>query len=182
MKIYLIRHGLTLGNTYRRYIGITDEPLCDEGIEQLRTRKYPSADLIFASPLKRCIMTANIIYPETDVSQIHICENLKEMDFGMFENKSYEDLKDEPEYIKWLESDGRNPFPGGEGRYEFTTRCQKAFDECLGFIKRKFPNAQTAAFIVHGGTIMAIMEKYGTPKGEYYKWQIKNGEMIEFVL
>jgi alpha-ribazole phosphatase len=58
-------------------------------------------------------MTANIIYPETDVSQIHICENLKEMDFGMFENKSYEDLKDEPEYIKWLESDGRNPFPGG---------------------------------------------------------------------
>jgi hypothetical protein len=29
---------------------------------------------------------------------------------------------------------------------------------------------------------MAIMEKYGTPKGEYYKWQIKNGEMIELVL
>jgi alpha-ribazole phosphatase len=182
MRIYLIRHGMTRGNAYRRYIGITDEPLCEEGIRQLEKRKYPKADIIFASPLKRCIMTANIIYPETDINEIHICENLKEMDFGLFENKSYEDLKENPEYIKWLESGGENPFPEGEGKAEFIQRCQNGFENCLEIIRQNYPTANIAAFVVHGGTIMAIMEKYGTPKGEYYKWQIKNGEMIELEL
>ena len=35
MKVILIRHGATLGNQEKRYIGITDEALCDAGIEKL---------------------------------------------------------------------------------------------------------------------------------------------------
>jgi alpha-ribazole phosphatase len=104
------------------------------------------------------------------------------MDFGLFENKSYEDLKENPEYIKWLECGGENPFPEGEGKAEFIQRCQNGFENCLEIIRQNYPMANTAAFVVHGGTIMAIMEKYGNPKGEYYKWQIKNGEMIELEL
>ena len=37
--IYIIRHGLTSGNTQARYIGHTDEPLSPEGIEQIKTMK-----------------------------------------------------------------------------------------------------------------------------------------------
>ena len=32
MKVILIRHGATMGNQEKRYIGITDEALCDTGI------------------------------------------------------------------------------------------------------------------------------------------------------
>ena len=35
MDIYLIRHGKTKGNLEGRYIGTTDEPLCEEGKQSL---------------------------------------------------------------------------------------------------------------------------------------------------
>ena len=67
MKVILIRHGATMGNQEKRYIGITDEALCDTGIEKLLKNVhkdiYPAADKIYVSPMKRCIQTAQIIYP-----------------------------------------------------------------------------------------------------------------------
>ena len=61
MRITMIRHGMTLGNTQKRYIGVTDERLCPEGIQTLETGVakgyYPAADTIYVSPLKRCIET-----------------------------------------------------------------------------------------------------------------------------
>ena len=40
MEIVLIRHGATAGNIEKRYIGITDENLCDTGI--VRIQEYMS--------------------------------------------------------------------------------------------------------------------------------------------
>ena len=52
MKCVLIRHGKTAGNLAGRYIGCrTDEPLCPEGIAQLREGRYPAVQRVFASPL-----------------------------------------------------------------------------------------------------------------------------------
>ena len=34
MQICLIRHGMTEANKHYRYAGVTDVPLCDEGIAQ----------------------------------------------------------------------------------------------------------------------------------------------------
>jgi bisphosphoglycerate-dependent phosphoglycerate mutase len=49
--IYLIRHGRTAGNMRGEYIGVTDQPLCEEGIRELLEYKssfrYPSVDLCF---------------------------------------------------------------------------------------------------------------------------------------
>lgn len=178
MKIYLIRHGMTERNKQKRYIGTSDEPLCPEGRMQIEIREYPQADIVYVSPLKRCIMTAQSIYPD---NEINICSKLREMDFGEFEGKNYDELKDNPAYIEWIESGGNKPFPQGESRKEFSQRCVEGFEECLNDCRNRTDskNADSVAFVVHGGTIMAIMEKYGTPKGEYYKWQIGNGELLE---
>ena len=32
-----------------------------------------------------------------------------------------------------------------------------------------------AALVIHGGTIMNIMEKYALPKKEFYEWHVGNG-------
>ena len=40
MKIYMIRHGKTAGNLKGRYIGKTDEPLCEEGRAELARGCY----------------------------------------------------------------------------------------------------------------------------------------------
>lgn len=176
MKIYLIRHGMTEGNKKRAYIGSgIDEPLCEEGMRQLKEKDYPRADIIFSSPMKRCLMTAEYIYPGQNIT---VCEGLKEMSFGDFEGKNYEELKDNPYYIKWLESGGEDAFPNGESKKDFSHRSQSAFRECMRRVQQS-ENIEAVAFVVHGGTVMAIMDEYGVPRGAYYRWQLKNGELIE---
>ena len=62
-RIYLIRHALTAGNEQKRYVGRTDEPLSERGILSLRGRKAPPADVVAVSPLRRCLQTADILFP-----------------------------------------------------------------------------------------------------------------------
>ena len=35
------------------------------------------------------------------------------------------------------------------------------------------------AFVIHGGTIMAILDKYAVPHKDYYNWMAKNGRGFE---
>ena len=89
VEIVFIRHGRTPANKEHRYLGKTDESLSLEGIEALRQEKaekiYPEIDYLFASPMKRCIETADILYP----GKVPILvPQWKEMDFGLFEGKA----------------------------------------------------------------------------------------------
>ena len=52
IKLWLIRHGKTEGNKLSRYIGTTDEPLCQEGTEFLHKMDYPKVQAVYVSPLK----------------------------------------------------------------------------------------------------------------------------------
>ena len=51
-SIVLLRHSITAGNLVGRYIGTTDESLCPEGIQLLKTKKMPRAELVYTSPMK----------------------------------------------------------------------------------------------------------------------------------
>ena len=185
MKVYLIRHSMTEGNKEKRYIGTTDEPLCEEGVELLKKRlgKYPEVGQVYVSPMKRCIQTAEMIYPERTSKRKWICnEKLRECDFGSFENKNYQELSGEPEYQAWIDSGGTLPFPDGESRAQFVERTLEGFREVIQDASRKgWPEI---AIIAHGGTIMSIMKHYacgrdGNPAGGYYDFQVKNGEGYE---
>ncbi len=166
-KIIFIRHGKTEGNIAGRYIGRTDEPLAKAGIDELSGRKYPDADTLVSSPMKRCVQTAGIIYPEMEIITYN---DLRECDFGDFENKTNDQLKTDPTYIKWIENAGRIPFPGGENAVDFAERASAAFERALAENR-----AHTLAFTVHGGIIMALMEKYCEEKRTFYEWHVKNG-------
>ena len=63
MRILFIRHGLTEGNLTKKYIGSTDQPLCSEGISELKKKSFERCSLLVCSPMKRCIQTADIIFP-----------------------------------------------------------------------------------------------------------------------
>lgn len=169
-EIYLIRHGMTAGNQKQRYIGITDEPLCLEGREALSEICCPEPELLFVSPLLRCRETAEIIFPG---KQQEICQMLSECNFGDFENKNYLELTHNPDYQAWVDSNGTLPFPNGESREAFRKRTLEEFNRIVGACFEKEIN--TAAFVVHGGTIMNIMEAYGSPSRDFYNWHVKNG-------
>lgn len=63
MLVYLIRHGNTEWNVQGRYLGLTDMPLSDLGVETAKNTIAPEVDIIFCSPLTRCLQTADILFP-----------------------------------------------------------------------------------------------------------------------
>ena len=177
IKIALIRHGKTYGNTFGRYIGVTDEPLCEEGIRQMSDRVMDTVDLVFVSPMTRCIQSAELLYPYARRVQI---PEFRECNFGDFENKNYKELSGNSDYQAWIDSGGTLPFPGGEDSEEFRSRCCRGFLQC---VETAFSlGSPETAIVAHGGTIMSILSAYGRPSRDYFDWQIKNGEYYALTL
>lgn len=218
MELVMIRHGRTKGNTENRYIGTTDEPLLASEAERLLAKRetleemrMDHPDILFASPMKRCVETAAILFPE---SEPVIVPDFRECDFGEFENKNYKELSGNVDYQRWIDSGGRLPFPGGESMSSFQERVCRAFDRVVreasehlcgeagraggaseylcgetGRTGKASEEAQDrsisgtsgdpvirAAMVVHGGTIMAVLEKYGYPRKSYFEWHVGNGD------
>ena len=68
-------------------MGKTDEDLLPEEGKRLRDMTRPKAERIFTSPMKRCIQTAQTLYPD---GKIQVVKEFTECDFGEFEYKNYE--------------------------------------------------------------------------------------------
>ena len=127
--LYLIRHGITQGNLDGKYIGQTDLSLCPEGkkqIEDLVAKEvYPEVEKVYSSPLARCLETAEIIYPE---QKLMVVDEICEMNFGDFENKTQNQLKDLHEYTEWLKGGAEAAPPNGEKYGDFMLRCIEGLD------------------------------------------------------
>jgi len=94
------------------------------------------------------------------------------MDFGRFENKNYSELENDPAYRAWVETDCLSPCPDGEGLASFSSRVTAAFDS---LVRSERAAGQTKiAIVAHGGTNMAILEKFALPKQAYYNWYCAN--------
>ena len=191
IHIYLIRHSMTAGNLKKRYIGRTDEQLCPEGIALLESyiqkNAYPKVQRIYVSPMKRCLETAELIFKNhgSVSNNFRKIEELRECDFGIFENKNYKELSDCPEYQAWIDSGGTMTFPGGENPEEFRKRCVRGFGKIIK--ECRCDQIERVAVVAHGGTIMSIMDQYargenGQPDGSYYDYQVKNGEGYELII
>ena len=182
IEVYLIRHGATNANREHRYLGRTEEPLSEEGREELKAFQrqgiYPdpaSLQALFVSPMERCRETAELLFRDCEQ---HIIPEFREMDFGLFEGKNYQDLQGDGRYQTWIDSNGTIPFPEGESREDFIARCRQGFEEMLRIaiaegISRNEERKNIAA-VVHGGTIMAVCSSF--TDGEYFDFQIGNGE------
>ena len=170
----MIRHGETIGNSLKRYIGSTDESLSYVGIQGIKDKQHPSVESLYVSPRRRCVETAKIIYPQQQGTSIY---DLRECNFGDFENKNYQELADNVEYQRWIDSNGTLPFPNGESLEEFSFRCIRGFTKV---IEECFANKHDkAAIVTHGGVIMNIMAHFTNVGGDFYSWFVENGEGYE---
>jgi alpha-ribazole phosphatase len=170
MKCYFIRHGKTAGNLKLHFNGSgTDEPLVESGKEELKAIDDAAAGaVLFTSPMKRARETASIMLP--DLEQ-RVIDDLREMDFGMFEGKSHTMLDGDPDYQEWLDSAGEKRIPGGEKLSEFSRRVAAAVK--LAYEEAVSQGAETMYIVAHGGTIMAAMSMLTGEK--YYEFNLPNG-------
>lgn len=176
VALVMIRHGAAKSNWEHRYLGTTEEPLCEEGIEELMQYReqgcYPKIDRLFVSPMVRCLQTAEILYP----TLTPICiDEWREIDFGAFEGKNHRELQEDVRYQKWIDSGGTLPFPQGENREAFMRRCVLGFEKMLGQIVEWERNREqeSVGMVVHGGTIMSLLSRYCG--GDYFDYQTANG-------
>ena len=105
--------------------------------------------------------------------QLHTLQ-IREMDFGAFEGHNYEELKADVRYQAWIDSNGTLPFPQGESREQFQRRCVEGFCELLKEVWTREKLPASLALIVHGGTIMALLDAFA--EGSYYDYQCANAK------
>ncbi|MBR4207986.1 MAG: histidine phosphatase family protein [Lachnospiraceae bacterium] len=177
MIIFFIRHGETEFNKEKRYQGQLDIPLSKEGKAKIRKAGF-SPKKVYVTTLKRTRQTADLIFPDAEKIEV---DGLKEMDFGRFEGRNYEEMSDDKEYRAWIDSECAGRCPGGESKEEFQERTCKALNELIE--KTAEAGEDLLAIVAHGGTIMASLEKMAFPGRSYYSWLPGNAEgfLLEYV-
>lgn len=155
MKLILIRHGLTDALEQHLYYGAADVSVNEKGMEALKALReeidYPLGERYYTSGMLRAEQTFEIIYGKREHGVI---PQLREMNFGIFEMKSYEMLKDQPLYQEWITGDYiRNVAPEGESFEIMGKRCAAAAEKLAA------ESVDTVA-VCHGGAISAIMSHY----------------------
>lgn len=166
--LYLIRHGKTRANEEHRYCGSTDLPLSAAGREALQQIRYDVGEAAFyTSGMRRTDETLQVLFGNVAFERL---TQFREVDFGIFEMHTYEELKDEPSYQAWLTGDNeRNVPPGGESGEQMTARVLAALPQLMA-------GEGNRVLITHGGVIAAIMAYlYPEENKNRYQWQPEPG-------
>ncbi|WP_179599989.1 histidine phosphatase family protein [Neobacillus driksii] len=171
--VALFRHGLTEENKRKAYLGWNDSPLCSESKKIYTNNRY---DSYFSSDLPRCINTANILFPTND---LYLLSHLREMNFGKWEGKTYEDLKEVPLYQRWLSDPISYSPPEGESFVEFTRRVSIGWEKITKDIFSQ--NIQRCAIITHGGVIRYLLSEFAPQHRDFWSWQVPHHHGYELV-
>ena len=146
--LHFIRHGRTEHQRQGVYMGRrTGSELSAEGIGELlalrREYDYPSAEVVFSSPLPHCLQTADFLYPESRLMVV-------------------DELKDDPEFGRWLADSHHQKPPEGESGEEFLIRIQAAVAAMIDYMAQN--EIFEAAVVTHGGVIATLMSTLGLPR------------------
>jgi broad specificity phosphatase PhoE len=137
LTLYFLRHGETTYSRRGDYCGILDPELTPEGAQMAEAfaQAYKSLpwSAIYVSPMQRTIATAKPLCEALGMS-MQIREGLKEMNFGAWEDKSPEWVKEHhlEDYINWLTEPAWNPPTGGETAVEVASRAMLVISEIEG--------------------------------------------------
>lgn len=147
-RLILVRHGQTVQNVAGIAQGWNDSPLSDEGREQVARLARRVAGLgptaIFSSPLGRALATAEAIAAETGLQIVQL-EELKEMNYGGWEGRSFLDVRrdDLDVYERWI-ADENACCPEGESHAGVRQRLERVFSVL---------SAERPVYVTHGTAI-----------------------------
>ena len=180
MKITLVRHPQTIANQKKIIYGKTNFPYTKLGEEQIKSivtyfeQKCLSKKVkIVTSPAERAaelaLQTGSIIgiMPRLE-------KRLGEMDFGIFEGKTIEEIKEnyQKEYEDFVYRFETTCIPGGESYQEFRQRIH----EYVATLSKE----DEVILFTHGAVIREILEHMlSLTPGDSWKFSINNGTIIE---
>ncbi len=170
MDIILIRHGETFDNVKMQF-STKDVVLTDRGRKQIENIKpivdTLSFDRVYVSPLKRAIETMKILGLEGERE-----ERIREVDFGLFEGNTYEDLKVKfPEEVKLWSNDFMNYIvPEGES-------IKLAYERVTPFLGELVKKKENALLVCHDGVIRIALSWVFDNPDFFFKFKTDNGSI-----
>jgi broad specificity phosphatase PhoE len=181
-EIILVRHGETEWNASETFRGRADVDLNATGIRQAELLgKYLSGekiDLIYSSPLKRAVKTAEAIAKFQNI-EINTVENLIDFDYGEWQGLTLNEVKERyPElYQDWRDTPEQVRIPGGES-------LESVRDRAMPFVEDAVMRcgegkvALVAHQVVHKVLICALL---GLDNSNFRNIKLDNGAITRFV-
>lgn len=155
-KLLLVRHGKTEWNETGRYQGRSDIDLSAAGIREAEALRQRLAgeriDAIYCSNMKRAVETAQVIVSGRNIEPV-ACEELREMDFGVYEGLTFEEIMQRyPGTNWWTARDAEARLPQGESISQLADRVDR-FAARL----REHTDTETVLVVAHGGALRALI-------------------------
>lgn len=167
----LIRHARTIANEKKIFCGKTETDVIEskESIKNILSKKICKNQLgiVYSSPSQRAIFTAMSIS-----ENIVIREELREIDFGDFEEKTFLQIqKTFPKEIKkWNDEGMKYIFPNGESIEQFYERVSLGIKEII----QENKDRDYITVFTHGGVIQAIISYMFGNIDYFWKFKLDN--------
>lgn len=170
MKLIIVRHGETVANTKRMVQGRESNKLTEKGKEQAKEAgkqiKKHKIDMVFCSPLDRCVETLENIMTECEIEgEIFMSNLLEERFMGEY-------IGSDLDHINWQEIDEDNKI-NREMRVESLVDFKKRVELFLEDLKLE-EGDKTILVVSHEGPVKMMVNKI-TGKD----MDIKNAKVIE---
>ncbi len=167
-KIFIVRHGQDVDNANNILNGLRDLDLTDLGREQAKEAAQKLKDknikIIYSSPLKRALETAQIMARTLGVKKIIVNNDLRERDFGVLTGKSLADI---PKYSKNnLPIDGTVYFLDVKKAENFPAAYERAKRALEKIVAKE--NGQNILIVTHGDFGKML-------QAAYYGWGWERG-------
>jgi broad specificity phosphatase PhoE len=136
MRLIMVRHGRTEWNREDRFRGRSDLSLDGTGIKQAEAvaerLASSNAVAIYSSPLKRAMMTAQLIALRLGIA-VQSLDGLIDIDYGTWQGLSTAEAQaqDSNLHRRWLDSPHEAIFPGGEGLQDVRERIESVIKKML---------------------------------------------------
>ncbi|WP_096436816.1 histidine phosphatase family protein [Alteribacter populi] len=171
MDLLLVRHGVTAWNQEKRYLGHTDLSILESEIVHLAVLKKEfvneTFDHIYTSDLVRCQET--LAYLDLS-SSVTVDRRLREMNFGDWEGKTYDDLKENRDYRDWIDNWQNHSTPNGESGKAFKTRIDSfTQDLFLGLKANHRLMSEKILIMTHGGVIRYLISRLSR---DHHFWDV----------
>lgn len=158
MKLLIVRHGETLWNVQKKIQGTSDTELNENGILQANQlgknlkEKNINISKIYTSKQKRAKKTAEIVGNYLNTKCVEL-DGLEEMNLGIWEGKSWEEVINEfpLEYRKWDDNRRYNRPPEGESYQDLLNRLIPALKHIVE------TETEDVLIMTHSAIIMVLL-------------------------
>jgi phosphoserine phosphatase len=174
-KIILTRHGHVEGIEPPHFRGRTDLPLTPLGEAQAkavaeRIAAGWSPVAVYASPMRRCLATAQAIAAALRTS-CEVLAGLTDLDYGEWQGRAYSEVRGSSPslFAAWFATPHLVRFPGGDSLQDLVAR---AADALRAVLARHHEAAETVVLVGHDSVNRALLlQLLDQPLSSY--WRIR---------